>query len=208
MAIFGGSSTLDAFFDESDGAGRLPITSVSGYVFEKERYLQFEAELRAACDELGIEFFRTSECLHKTGQFARFPKDGPTFEDAERRVIALVREYAFLGVGASVSEATFKLAAPPIELPPLLNAPYSMLCHWCLAEIGRWADDVGFGGSITYMFESGNDDQSRAGASLNWASKQPILRAHYRYESHGFVNKGKARGLEAADLLAYFIRRE
>ena len=103
VAIFGGSSTLDAFFDESDGAGRLPITSVSGYVFEKERYLQFEAELRAACEELGIEFFRTSECLHKTGQFARFPKDGPTFEDAERRVIALVREYAFLGVGAAVS---------------------------------------------------------------------------------------------------------
>jgi hypothetical protein len=208
VAVFGGSSTLTAYFDESDGAGKLPITSVSGYVFEPERYCDFDDRMRELCAEVGIGYFRTSDCLHKSGEFKGFPKDVPLFEDVERQVISLVRECALLGVGAAVSEATFNLIRPVEGCPKILNTPYSMLCNWCLAEIGRWAGESNFHGDIAYFFEAGNKFQSQANAGLQWASQEPPLRAHYHYSSHSFVCKKKMRGFQAADLLAYFIRRE
>jgi hypothetical protein len=208
VAIFAGSSTLTAYFDESDGSGRLPITSVGGYLFEPDQYNAFDAKLKALCKDIGIEFFRTTDCLHGSGQFARFGPGHPICERAERAAISLIREHAILGVGGAVSEATFNLLVPVAGLPLLFNTPYSMLCNWCLAEIGRWANGVNFHGKIAYLFESGNDHQSEANTSMDWASKQPILREHYRYANHGFVCKKELRGLQAADMLAYFSRRE
>ena len=75
-------------------------------------------------------------------------------------------------------------------------------------EVGRWADRNDFNGEVAYFFESGHREQKRADRSLKQIESEQLFKERCRYRSHTFIEKKKERGLEAADLLAWFQRRE
>jgi hypothetical protein len=83
-----------------------------------------------------------------------------------------------------------------------------MLCQWCLQAICDWAKEHPFKGEIVYNFESGCKDQSDANRDLNMIASKPEFSERYRYGGHSFYPKRKFKGLQSADLFAYFCRRE
>lgn len=207
VAIFSGrTASLQAYFDESMTNEALPLTSVSGYLFEPEEYLAFEEGMKAVLRENDLSYFRMVECLHLQEQFAKYPKESKQPGIIETEVIRLTRKHAVMGVGGVASEALYNLIQPAGHED--LCGAYAFLCQWCLAEIGRWCDRHAFTGDISYFFEAGCADQIEANRIMNNISLVPDLMSRYRFHSHTFVKKGKLRGLEAADMLAWFIRRQ
>lgn len=201
------SDNAVAYFDESMSEGRLPITCVAGYVFEPHEYLKFEAAMKALLKKYQLCYFRAAECFHLSDEFKKYDRKSPEPDIIERAVIQLIRKHAVYGVAAAVSEARYLLLQPMVH-EQIMGGAYSMLCQWCLGAIGRWAANNKLRGEVAYFFEAGCVSQSDANHDLNNISNLPRYRQMYRYGSHTFVDKIKMRGLQAADLLAYFCRRE
>jgi len=208
MALFAnGDGDLVAYFDESMSGDRLPLTSVAGYLFEPSAYTEFDSGMRDLLRRYQLCYFRTAECFHCKGQFEKYNGSDPEPEEAEREVIRLIRKCAILGVGAAVSEAKYRLLQPMLT-EQIMGSAYSMLCQWCLQAIGNWANENCFSGGIFYRFEAGCSMQSDANRDLNKIAAVKSFRNQYRYAGHAFDPKHKMRGLQAADLLAWFCRRE
>jgi hypothetical protein len=209
MAVFTKSShDLVAYFDESMGEGRLPMTAVTGYLFEPHAYLKFERGMKHLLRENKMCYFRMADSIKLRGVFEKFQIVDPDQpEKIKREVIRLTREYAVIGVGVAVSEARYQLLQPR-HLEKIMTGAYGMLCQWCLAEIGSWAKRQNFNGKIHYFFEAGCSSQSDANAVLNKISNNEEFKRQYRYGSHDFIPKMQRRGLQAADMLAWFSRRE
>jgi hypothetical protein len=60
---------------------------------------------------------------------------------------------------------------------------------------------------IAYAFESGHRFWDEANAILTGTGQHPDLGRLYRYHSHTAIDKKKAYGLQAADLLAWLMAR-
>jgi hypothetical protein len=203
VALFTRSSEhLVTYLDESIENQPMPVTSVAGYLFEPEAYLAFRDGVDSLLKPLEIEYFRMFECNSATEQFAG--KDDSECLEVEKAIIKLIRDHAILGVSASVSEATYLLMSPITHD----ERPYNPLCQWCMWEIGKWADRNGFNGDVAYFFESGHADEKLTNENLKKIELEPIIQQSCRYRSHTFIDKKKERGLQAADLLAWFQRRE
>lgn len=207
VAIFSGrNGDLNSYFDESMDSGNLPMMTVAGYLFERDAYAAYDAEITKLFDGR-IEYFRATECFHRAGEFANFPEPSTVPEEIERGVIKLTREHAVFGVGVAVSEATYNLLLP-MHSEVIMGGAYSMLCQWCLQAMSQWTVEHPFTGEIVYNFEAGCKDQADANRDLNEIAKRPEFASRYRYGGHGFYPKRKFKGLQSADLLAYFCRRE
>jgi len=209
VALFSRSSeNLVAYFDESMEPTPLPMMSVAGYLFEPSEYVVFDTSMRALLREKKLCYFRMTECNNRIEQFARYKNtDSAEPLEIEKEVIRLIRKHAMLGVCAAMSEAKYELLQPR-HMENVMGSAYTALCQWCLAEIGKWADRERFSGEIACYFESGAKDQREANRVLDEISRHPQFSKWYRYGSHGFIGKMKARGLQAADLYAWFGRRE
>ena len=187
---------------------RSPMTAVAGYLFEPHAYVEFEKGMKQLLRENKMCYFRMPDSIKLRGLFEDFQglnSDQP--EKIKREVIRLTREYAVIGVGAAVSEARYQLLQPR-HLEKIMSGAYGMLCQWCLAEIGLWARREKFEGKISYFFEAGCPSQKDANSVLNKISEKDEFKRQYRYGSHDFIPKMQRRGLQAADMLAWFSRRE
>jgi hypothetical protein len=194
-----------AFFDESMSAGKLPTTVVGGYVFEADSYLKFDSAMSALLNRESLQYFHMTDCATRNGQFKKFDREKCT--EIEKELIELVRNHAALGVVAGVSEARFQLLQPVHHAEILGGSAYTMLCQWCLNEIGLWADRTDFKGRINYFFEAGNAHQTESNGALSRTVQDPQKRKLCRYGSHSFVDKMSIRGLQAADMLAWLFRK-
>jgi len=69
--------------------------------------------------------------------------------------------------------------------------------------IGHWANESRYGGKVAYIIEDGDDGDEMA-AALKGVYKNDKQRTHTRMAAPPLVvPKGAARGLEAADLMAW-----
>lgn len=71
--------------------------------------------------------------------------------------------------------------------------------------VSNWARD-GFTGttnSISYFFEAGDANQSKANSMMNFAFGHPHARDITMYGAHGFFPKERTTPCQAADLLAW-----
>ena len=203
VALFTKSNEdLVAYLDESMENRALPVMSVAGYLFERDHYVAFRAGMDSLLNPLGVEYFRMFECNNASDQFAGMT-DNECLE-VEKAVIELIRQHAVFGMAASISEATYRLMSPIAHD----ERPYNPLCQWCMWEVGKWSDRNNFQGEVAYFFESGHADQKWTNQNLKRIDLESFIKSKCRYRSHTFIDKKKERGLQAADLLAWFARRE
>jgi hypothetical protein len=66
------SGRLVAYFDESRGGGRLPLTSVAGYLLEPRAYLDFDKDMQKLLRDSKMCYFQMQDCLHLDGYFKKF----------------------------------------------------------------------------------------------------------------------------------------
>jgi hypothetical protein len=71
-------------------------------------------------------------------------------------------------------------------------------------SVGHWANRENYDGEIAYFFETGDIDTASVEDALRKLYDRPDQRKHTRMASTPIgVDKGKARGLEVADFLAW-----
>ena len=72
-----------------------------------------------------------------------------------------------------------------------------------MIAIGWWAKDVRHFDGFAYFLESGDDSEAHVGTVIADMKKDPAIGPHIQCRSHTFVDKGQAKGLETADMVAW-----
>ena len=187
-------TVIHAFFDESHSGKNDPFFVVAGYVFKTSKLRQFEAKWKLLLAKYKLPFFRMAACAHGNPPFDKLTK--AQRDGAARTAIALIKEYASVGIGVATN--------PQVQV--LGNRTVYPECVWmCLAGVKSWATDNAKLGSIGYYFESGHPDEKSAKEVMGIIFNDPALKADYRCVAYGFVGKEDSFPAQAADLLAWHM---
>jgi len=189
---------LECYFDESGSHDDSPALSLAGYLFEKDRCKALELEWKKVLGYYKLPYFRMSACAHGQKPFDRLSKQECI--DVEKAVIALVNEYALLGVAVVVNEKDYATWFPE---PNNVRSAYTFCCWQILAGINVWIKRNNFQGEIHYFYEAGHASQSEANALMARIFNIQTLRTSYRYSGHSFVDKVKMQPVQTADILAW-----
>ena len=190
---------LECYFDESGSHDGSPVLCLAGYLFEQDQCKAFDLGWKRVLDRFELPYFRMSACAHNQKPFDRLSRDQCI--EVEKAMIALINEYALLGLAVVVNQADFDRWFDGEANPA--GSSYSFCCWQILAGVRSWINGTGFEGKIAYFYESGHHSQSEANALMKRIFDNPGLRAGYRYSSHAFADKQALRPLQAADILAW-----
>jgi hypothetical protein len=188
----------EVYIDESGSHDASPILSVAGYVFKKDRAIQFDNEWRVVLEAEELPYFRMSACAHCTGPFDGWTND--ECDVVERKLIRLTRRTSAYGFAVTVNEDEYNSIGPRHDR---LGSAYSFCLRMCLVAVRSWIQEADFTGDIAYFFEAGHSHQAEASRIMDSIFAHPLPRSDYRYLSHTFADKTRARPLQAADLLAW-----
>jgi len=199
---------LTAFCDETGTHAGAPLTSVGGYVFDKEGQQLFSQQWAAVLQPLkekGIRYFRASACQAADGPFANL-------SSAERDalfgdLIRMVRGTGKFGMAAGIEDCVFQEVMHRNKVQGYTGTKYTACALRCLTLLGQWADENNYEGGIEYLFESGNQSQSEADHMMRQIADNPELASRFRYVGHGFHPKYSLLPLQAADLLVWLWQK-
>ena len=127
----------------------------------------------------------------------------PNRVEVQKELILNIKRRAIIGLGVSVDPAYFEQQVGQIGG---IISPYTFAVFGCLTNIERWAQRTGYTGKVAYFFEAGHEKQSEANAVLTELAKKPQGQ-QFRYFSHTFADKSDAPPLQAADMLAWQMRK-
>jgi uncharacterized protein DUF3800 len=193
-------AVLECYFDESGTEDGSPVLCVAGYLFEKEECRRLDTGWKAVLDKHQLPFFRMSSCAHNQKPFKHLSRDQCV--EAEKAMIGLINQHALLGLAIAVNEDDYSTWFEGRGLD-LAGDAYSFCCWQILAGIRAWIIKNQFQGEIEYFFEAGHASQRQANALMSRIFKDQNLRKSYCYAGHAFVDKKKARPVQAADILAW-----
>jgi hypothetical protein len=195
---------LSGYFDESERqAGDEPIC-VAGYVFRPGAYRRFAKRWSRFLHSSGLSH------LHMTDLYAG-KGDYLDFTVARRagllgRAVELINAEQMCGVAVAFKQAEFERMAPP-WFAGLQGSIYSAACQACMLQAAYWLREHGCSQRVAYVFETGHKFQHEANAIMRKIATGPDVADRFGYQSHSFVDKQTAAGLQAADILAWTLSR-
>jgi len=124
-----------SFLDDSKDKGMKRIMVSAGFCGTQERWAAFRADWRKKLKEHRLCYFKSSECWHVNGQFAKLRKSGKSYPTTEERALArkirsefldVIRAHPFIrGIGVAVQlEHYRRYAAMPRVREVLPENPY------------------------------------------------------------------------------------
>ena len=201
---------ISAYFDESaeEKVGHGVLT-VAGYVFEDAGLTGLEREWRELLRTYKLPYFHMAECNVDDPQppnvFAHLTKDERI--EAAKVAIAIAREHPLVGAAYVVKQEEYREI---LEDGGFVCDAYSFLLWSALLQVAKWCTQNRPQQSLSLFFEQGYKSQSRANELLRfaiqdkaaWRSKgrPPII-------SHSFFDKDCSYPGQAADLLAWHVRK-
>jgi hypothetical protein len=197
--------TLAAYFDESERQSETDPISVAGYLFRPGDYKQFSRAWKGVRKRAG-----NVNAIHMTDLFAgkvefrglSLSRRGEILQDC----VDAINEHMTSGVGVVFFQKEFEAAAPE-WWPQRFGSIYTAACQIVLQALAYWMKKHGQSQPVSFFFETGHRFQAEANALMVGAGKDPTLSQRLRYESHAFVDKRKAAGLQAADILAWALTK-
>ncbi len=199
---------LKAYLDR--GAKDDGVMSFAVAVFEPFFYELFLHEWQPIVDEWGAPYFHATDFYPGAGDYFWRKRNGTVdverkarFDKHSRDIPAIIGKYSKQLFVVSFHQNEFERVAPPLWRQQFggLNA---VAAQMAVQSVGFWAKRTNYDGEIAYFYETGDDDEAVIHKLLSQAYFEPDKRAHARMASTPIgVNKGKARGLEVADFLAW-----
>lgn len=194
---------LVGYFDESVRQDGLEPICVAGYLFKPTSYKQFVRRWKFILKTArpgGIDHLHMTDLVAGRREF-----EGRTISqrrDVLRQAIALINDTTFGGVGCLFNQAEFERAAPA-HWVMRFGSIYSCACQITLQVSGNWLRKRRVADRVAYVFESGHKFQAEANALFSGLCQHQDYKDEFRYHSHTFIDKRRACGLQAADLLAW-----
>jgi len=198
---------LGGYFDESIRVEADDPLCVAGYVFKPTSYRKFCDRWRKTVLKFGQ---RTFTHFHMTDLFAGHNEyKGLGIPDRVQilsRAVDAIAPHFYLGVGAYFDCKEFEYVAGN-DWPQLFGSIYSAACQMAVQGTGFKLTTLQSHLDVLYVLEDGHTYQHEADAALASIKRDERLRKLCHYRNHLFEDKKKECGLQAADLLAWWVTK-
>lgn len=198
---------IGGYFDESERREAGEPICVGGYLFKPAAYVKFKRQ------------WNRTVLRHKQRGFTHFHMTDLCCGQAEYKGLSIavrveilnlavdaIAKHAYGGIGIYFEQAEFERVAPP-EWAHAFGSIYSAACHLCLQTTAFWLNEWHSPMRVLYVFERGHKFQAEADEVLSAIGKNEDARKAFRYRNHLFEDKKTECGLQAADLLVWFITK-
>lgn len=196
---------IRAYFDESaeekKGHGFL---AVAGYVFTGSGLTDLEKKWKLMLRKYSLPYFHMAECnedMPKSNNVFYHLTKGERIE-AATEAIKIARAYPVTAVAYYLRQEVYKEI---LEDKGFDCDPYSFLLYTALVQVDKWRKKYRPKQSLALFFEKGYSTQSRANELLQVTSQGPKFKDSCI--SHTFFNKDCSYPGQAADLLAWNVRK-
>lgn len=194
---------IRAYFDESDdGVHGRGLLVVAGYVFLPSQMRKLEPLWRKMLVKYDIPYFHMSECNACDGIFAKSSDE--ECDLCARDAIKIARECTSHGVAYVMWQDEYREI---FEDAGFDCDAYSFLLWTALIHVSKWRDANRPKSGLSLLFEDGYKTKSRANELLQIMSQDPRYKQDMRVTSHSFFNKDCSYHGQAADLLAWQVRK-
>lgn len=185
------------------------IVSVAVALFRADDYRHFVDRWSPLVRRWQADAFHATDFYNGARPFFWWTREDGSLDSRRRerhvrdshRVPYLIGKYSHQLSVISLKPDEFKRVAPLNWREHFGEFP-RVIAQMTIGMIGHWADAAGYEGEIAYFFEDGDSPQFEDGLVSSYRNDKQ--RAHGRMAGRPVpVKKGKARGLEAADFLAW-----
>jgi hypothetical protein len=177
------------------------MLSVSGYALDLAGIDGLIPEWRRMLDDYGLPYFHMTECNSRAGIFEHLADK--VCDQCAREAIRIARAYPLHGRAFVLDQSQYREI---LQDQGFDCDPYSFMAWSAFLHVNRWVDENQPDKKISLFFESGYRTQKRADEMLQKVSRDK-LRGRNRYASHTFVDKEDSEPTQAADLIAWHIRK-
>jgi hypothetical protein len=185
--------------DATDG-----VVTVAAAVFKPVPYKRFVRPWNRMLSGWKAFAFHATDFYPGGGEFKRdTPGLRERFERDSRLIPQLIGENAtrLIAIGFRPDEY-LAVASPEFKASYGLSL-HSMAVQIVLIVLGWWAKEVSYHGGFACFMESGDDDETEVVETVHNMKRDAVTGPHVQVKSFTTVDKGRARGLEAADCLAW-----
>ncbi|MET3905886.1 hypothetical protein ABID59_000207 [Bradyrhizobium sp. S3.3.6] len=204
-------AVLQAFADDSaaqTGDRRLFLT---GYLHRTEVWTRFSEIWRAELRSWpAIEYFKASEANHLTGQFDHTRWDEALRNAKVNKLAAIIDHFRPISFEFSLNRQVFEDELKPAS-PYGLGRPHFTLCFAVVAGLAQFAAQQGMNTPIEFIFDEQQGVDADIGLFFSALRKDLPIEAQRLIsgDPHFKSDRDDAYApLQAADLLAWHIRRE
>lgn len=201
---------IRAYFDESaeEQVGHGFLT-VAGYVFAGAGFRGLEKEWKRLLKTYELPYFHMAECNVEDPQppnvFSHLTKQERI--QAAKDAIGIAREHPLHGAAYVVRQEDYREV---LEDGDFACDAYSFLLWTALLQVAKWCVANRPQQSLSLFFEQGYKTQTRANELLQFVIQDKVVwrnKGRPRVISHSFFDKDRSYPGQAADLLAWNVRK-
>lgn len=180
------------------------VMCVASVIFKPTAYKQFVRPWNRMLKAWGADAFHAKEFYPGGGVFKRdTPEKKILYDEDSRTIPAMIAKTILRILIISFRPAEF-MAAAPTEWKAFGGNLHSLAVQACLLSNGDWLKDKKRSHeSFAYFMESGDEGESEVMRAIEGMRAHEKTAKHIRVASFTTVDKGQARGLEAADCVAW-----
>jgi Protein of unknown function (DUF3800) len=196
---------LQAFCDESGSDERAKFLAIGGLVAEREKWVSFSRDWIDVLHEFAVNSpFKTQHFEKRKKQFSGWSNEKRHFL-LNGLLLAITKNVQGV-IGSAVSlEGYRKLITGKVKAQ--VGSPYCLCfsgCVWCGA---KWSRDFLYREPVNYLFDVGHKNSEEAGMLWRKEYAKDSTRRNYRLGTFSLDSDRRCVPLQAADLVAYWLRR-
>jgi len=182
------------------------VMSVASVIFKPTAYKQFVRPWNRMLKTWGASAFHATHFYNGAQEFKRnTPARKRLFEKDSRTIPHMIGQRVKRILIVSFRPQEFNQVAPPGWKERFGTSVHSNAVQLCLLSNGLWRDENCRSESFAYFMESGDPDESEVVTTVSRMRNDDATGTgkFIKVSSFTTINKGVARGLEAADFVAW-----
>ena len=181
------------------------VMCVACVMFKPTAYKQFVRSWNRMLKAWGAKAFHARDFYPGAREFKRdTPKRQQLYEEDSRRIPQMIAKCISRILVISFRPSEFLQVAPGKWKEVVGTSLHSQAAQICLLSNGDWLKEKRLPHeSFAYFMESGDEDEAEVLRSVAIMRKHEKTAQHIKVASFTSVDKGQARGLEAADCVAW-----
>lgn len=194
---------LQAFIDDSGTDGRSPVFVLAGFISTVERWAAFTDEWTESLRWAGIEYFKMNEAATLTGQFLHWSEANR--DEKVVRFHRIIEEHVIHAVSLRLilSDLEYVIGHRP---EAFLKNPYYWSFWEIMTQMRRNAHKFGLNKEIDFVFDQQLIEKGKLADA--WDAVTAQSRGNLQTDFPGFRSSKAVKPLQAADMIAWWIRRE
>lgn len=193
------------YIDDS-GKNDPPVFVLAGFIAKPDQWIAFSDRWNAALAKPpAMAYFKMVEARRKRGEFK-----GLSAQDRDDRLLELaliIKEHAMLGISVSIPHAAYEKVYTG-KMMPWFDTPYNLAFFLVMAAAQKYLSALGNNDEIEFIFDRSLEYEKHLAKSFPTVLAGMPAEIAARFSTNpAFIDDKLAVPLQAADLLAWHIRR-